>query len=114
MADCLFCKIAANEIPSKLVYEDEKAVAFEDINPEAPTHILVIPRKHISTIMDIAEDDHELIGHLYSVVRKIAKKLDLDEKGFRTVFNCGKDGGQTVFHVHIHILGGRLMTWPPG
>lgn len=112
--DCLFCKIANKEIPAKLVYEDELAVAFEDIKPVAPIHILIIPRKHISTIDDISPEDTEMIGHLFQVARKIAKTKGLSEGGYRLTINCKADAGQLVFHIHLHLLGGRKFSWPPG
>ena len=112
--DCLFCKIADNKIPAKIVYEDDKALAFEDINPQAPVHVLVIPRKHISTSLDITENDHELIGHMYQVANRIAKEKGVADRGFRLVMNCNRDAGQTVFHIHLHMLAGRAMLWPPG
>ena len=114
MSECLFCKIAAGEIPTKIVFEDDKALAFEDINPEAPTHVLIIPKKHIPTLLDIAEEDQELIGYLHMVANKIAADRSLTEEGFRLVTNCKKSAGQEIFHVHIHMLGGRKFGWPPG
>ena len=114
MSECLFCKIAAGEIPTKIVFEDDRAIAFEDINPEAPTHVLIIPKKHIPTLLDIAEEDQELIGYLHMVANKIAADRSLTEEGFRLVTNCKKGAGQEVFHVHIHMLGGRKFGWPPG
>ena len=115
MADCLFCKIAGGEIPSKFVYEDESVIAFRDINPQAPQHVLIVPRKHIASVKDFQDVDKELAAHiLVDVVPKIAKELGIDEGGFRVVINTGKDGGQTVHHLHVHLLGGRSMQWPPG
>ena len=115
MADCLFCKIAGGEIPSNFLYEDESVVAFSDINPQAPTHILIVPKKHIGSINDFQEVDKDLAAHiLVDVVPKIVKDLKIDESGYRVVINTGKDGGQTVPHIHFHILGGRSMQWPPG
>ena len=113
MTDCLFCKIIAGKIPSKKVYEDEKAFAFEDIKPQAPTHVLIIPKKHIVGIDQATEADAELVGYCQLVAAKIAKERKL-EQGFRTVYNVGPDAGQTVFHLHLHLLGGRQMHWPPG
>jgi histidine triad (HIT) family protein len=110
---CLFCKIIAGEIPSKKVFEDDEAYAFRDIGPQAPTHILVVPRKHITSLAHAAEEDRGLLGHLHWVAAKIAEQEGL-KNGFRTVINIGPDGGQTVDHLHIHLLGGRSMTWPPG
>jgi histidine triad (HIT) family protein len=113
MTDCLFCKIIAGKIPTKKIYEDEKAFAFEDINPQAPTHVLIIPKKHIAGIDQASETDAELIGYCQLVAAKIARERKL-EHGFRTVYNVGPHAGQTVFHLHLHLLGGRQMTWPPG
>lgn len=113
-ADCLFCKIANGEIPAKLVHEDDMAVAFEDIKPVAPVHVLVIPRKHIPTIDDIAPEDSQAVGHLFQVAKKIAKERGLAENGYRLVFNCKADAGQLVYHIHLHLLGGRKFSWPPG
>lgn len=112
--DCIFCKIVDGQIPAKIVYEDDQAIAFEDVNPQAPVHVLIIPRKHISTVLDIEEEDKGLIGHMYSVGNEVAKRKNIDSSGFRSVMNCNEDGGQTVFHMHLHILGGRSMQWPPG
>ena len=110
---CLFCKIVAGEIPSKKVFEDELTYAFRDINPQAPTHILVVPRKHIASLAELEPADRDLIGYLHLVASRIAKSEKLS-KGYRTVINTGSDGGQTVDHLHVHLLGGRAMTWPPG
>ena len=112
--DCLFCKIVAGEIPVDLVYESETAIAFRDINPQAPTHILVIPRKHIATINDIEDADKEIIGSLYTAAGDIAVQEGIAEDGYRAVMNCNEGAGQTVFHIHLHLLGGRPMGWPPG
>lgn len=114
MSDCLFCKIIEKTIPAKIVYEDEQALAFEDINPQAPVHILVIPRKHISTILDLEEEDNNRLGHVFKVVNKIARDKGIAERGFRLVTNCNPESGQTVYHIHFHLLGGRPMHWPPG
>ena len=114
MEDCLFCKIASGEIPSKKVYEDERFVAFRDINPQAPTHILIIPRAHIERLTDLSSSDAELIGQMTLLANKIAQDEGIVEGGFRTVFNCGEGAGQTVWHIHMHLLGGRAMHWPPG
>jgi len=111
---CIFCDIADKKIRSDIVYEDEQIVAFRDVNPQAPTHILVIPRKHISTINDIQEQDVGLIGRLIFVAKEIAYKEGCAANGYRLVMNCNNDGGQTVYHVHLHLLCGRWMTWPPG
>ncbi len=112
--DCIFCKILKKEIPSKTVYEDELCMAFEDINPQTPVHILVIPKKHISTALDMSEADRELIGHLVLVASRIAREKNIAESGYRIVLNTNRDAGQTVFHIHLHLLGGRVMSWPPG
>jgi len=111
---CLFCKIIAKEIPSKTAYEDEHLLAFEDLNPQAPVHILIVPKKHISTSLDIEEEDNELIGRMFRAANVIAKEKGIAERGFRTVMNCNREAGQTVFHIHLHLLGGRAMHWPPG
>lgn len=112
--NCLFCKIINKKIPSKKVYEDEHIFAFEDINPQAPVHILIIPKKHISTTLDITHEDNELIGHLFQAANKIAKDRGVAERGFRLVLNCNPESGQTIYHIHLHLLAGRVMHWPPG
>ncbi len=112
--DCIFCKIASKEIPSKIVFENERIIAFEDINPKAPTHILIIPKKHIPYIAEIKKEDIPLVGELIYVARKIAEEKELDKDGYRLVFNNGKNAGQEVFHIHLHLLGGRKFGWPPG
>lgn len=112
--DCLFCKIAAGEIPAELVYESDDVVAFRDINPQAPTHVLVIPRTHIATINDIEEAHHALVGSLYSAAREIAAQEGIADVGYRAVMNCNEGAGQSVFHIHLHVLGGRPLAWPPG
>ena len=114
MDDCIFCKIAAGEIPAERVYEDDAVVAFRDLNPQAPTHVLVIPRQHIATINDVSPDNEATIGRLFRAARAIAAQEGFAEAGYRTVINCNEAGGQTVFHVHLHLLGGRMMHWPPG
>ncbi|MDH3255294.1 MAG: histidine triad nucleotide-binding protein [Acidobacteriota bacterium] len=114
MSECLFCSIAKGEIPSDFVYQDEDIVAFKDINPQAPVHLLVIPRRHITSVLDTSDEDIALLGRLQSTAVKLAKEFDLDTNGFRLVINCLKDGGQAVFHLHLHLLGGRAMNWPPG
>lgn len=114
MSDCLFCKIIEGNIPAKKVYEDDHTLAFEDINPQAPVHILVIPKKHISTLLDIGQEDHDLLGYLVDVANRIAKDKGIAERGFRVVINCNPESGQTVYHIHLHMLGGRIMHWPPG
>jgi len=111
---CIFCRIIQKEIPSRIVYEDEQVLAFEDIAPQAPIHILVIPKKHYSTLLEMNEKDKELIGHIFMVIKKIATEKGVDERGFRIVMNCNPEAGQTVYHLHFHLLAGRQMHWPPG
>jgi histidine triad (HIT) family protein len=113
MNDCLFCKIVAGQIPSKKVYEDDRSFAFEDIRPQAPTHVLIVPKKHIVDIKEATAADAELIGYCNIVAAKIARERKL-ENGYRTVYNVGPDAGQSVFHLHLHLLGGRKLAWPPG
>lgn len=112
--DCLFCKIVAGEIPAKLIHQDNLVVAFDDINPHAPTHKIIIPREHIATLNDIQTDNGKLIGHMVQTATTLAKQLQIADDGYRLVMNCNPNGGQTVFHIHIHLLGGRHMQWPPG
>ena len=112
--DCLFCKIINGEIPSEKVYEDEYVYAFNDISPTAPVHVLIVPKKHISTINDIEENDAELIGRIYLAVKNIAQEKGIAEDGYRVVTNCNQMAGQTVFHIHFHLLGGRELNWPAG
>lgn len=114
MSDCLFCKIIAGEIPSDIVYQDDKIIAFKDIQPQAPVHILVLPKEHIPTIMDVTAENSQLIGHLHMKVKEIAEILGVSESGLRLVCNYGKHGDQIVPHIHFHLLGGRPLTWPPG
>ncbi len=115
MADCIFCKIAKKEIPSTVVYEDEQVIAFKDLEPQAPVHVLVIPKKHVESVLALQAEDKELMGHiLCEVMPRLAKDLGVDAKGFRIVVNTGEDGNQTVKHLHFHLLGGRSMQWPPG
>jgi histidine triad (HIT) family protein len=114
MTHCIFCRIASGEIPASVVYEDEHVVAFRDLNPQAPTHVLVVPRRHIATLNDVGETDAELIGRMYLAAKAVAARDGIAEPGYRTVFNCNADAGQTVFHLHLHVLGGRVMEWPPG
>lgn len=111
--DCLFCKIIAGEIPSDCIYEDESVFAFRDIEPQAPKHFLVIPKKHIQSIDHLTEEDSHLVSKIFMVIQKLAKQEGL-EKGYRVVTNIGKDGGQSVGHLHFHVLGGRSLQWPPG
>ncbi len=112
--DCLFCKIADKSIPSDIVYEDDKVVAFRDVNPQAPTHILIIPRQHIATLNDVSVDDNQLVGHIINTAKTIAANEGLANDGYRVAMNCNRHGGQTVFHIHLHLLGGRQLQWPPG
>jgi len=114
MADCLFCKIIEHTIPASIVYEDDRVLAFNDINPQAPTHVLVIPKRHIPSLNDIGTEDDQIVGELVRRAAAIAKDRGLSTGGFRTVFNTNREAGQTVFHVHLHLLGGRAMHWPPG
>ena len=113
-ADCLFCKIRDGLIPAKVIYKDDRCLAFQDINPQAPLHALVIPNKHLPTINDIEADDRELAGHLFTVAAKIAKENGYADSGYRAVMNCNRNAGQTVFHIHLHVLAGRELSWPPG
>ena len=112
--DCLFCKIVAGEIPADIIYESDTAIAFRDINPQAPTHVLVIPRKHIATINDIEPEDQAIVGSLYTAAKEIAAAEGIEEVGYRAVMNCNEGAGQSVFHIHLHVLGGRALGWPPG
>ena len=114
MEDCLFCKIAAGKTDNDFIYEDEKVVVFEDINPQAPVHFLIVPKKHIPDLNNLEKDDNQLIGHIYQVAKKIAAENDIADSGYRLVSNCGDDGGQTVYYIHFHLLGGRKLQWPPG
>ncbi len=114
MNECLFCKMVSGVIPCDKVHENENVLAFRDIDPKAPTHILIIPKKHITTLNEINENDQDLLGELLLTAKKIAKDEGINTSGYRTVFNCNSDGGQTVFHIHMHLLGGRPMAWPPG
>ena len=114
MEDCIFCKIIKGEIPSSKVYEDDKVLAFNDISPEAPVHFLVIPKEHIQSVNEINEENADIISHIYKVINKLVVDLNVSEAGYRIVTNCGKDGGQTVNHMHFHVLAGRNLKWPPG
>ena len=114
MADCLFCKIVQKTIPAKIVYEDERTLAFDDINPQAPVHSLIIPKTHVAAVQDCKDQDSELLAQLLIACTNVAKLKGLSESGYRIVTNTGRDAGQTVFHLHLHVLGGRHMTWPPG
>ncbi|OGW34076.1 MAG: histidine triad nucleotide-binding protein [Nitrospirae bacterium GWD2_57_9] len=112
--DCIFCKIISKKIPAKIVYEDEFAAAFEDLNPQAPVHILVVPKKHIPEVHAMSAEDREIVGHLFLAAKKIADQKGLHVKGYRMVINNGAGAGQSVFHIHLHILSGRRFSWPPG
>ncbi len=112
--DCLFCKIVAGELPAQVIYQDDLVVAFDDINPQAPQHKLIIPKRHISTLNELQTEDNELMGHMVQTAKTLAKKLNIAKEGYRLVMNCNSGGGQLVFHIHLHLLGGRQMVWPPG
>ncbi len=112
--DCLFCKILNGGIPADIIYEDDSAIAFRDINPKAPTHVLIIPRKHIATINDIEPADQAIVGGLFGIARHIAAQEGVEDRGYRVVMNCNEAAGQTVFHIHLHLLAGRDFSWPPG
>lgn len=112
--DCIFCKIIEKEIPTEIIYDDDKVIAFNDLYPKAPIHKLIIPKKHIATINDIEEEDKELIGHMFYIAKKLAAEFEIAEDGYRTLMNCNAYGGQEVYHLHLHLLGGRQMQWPPG
>ena len=112
--DCIFCKIVAGDIPAEIVFESEIAVAFRDVNPKAPTHVLVIPKRHIPTINALADGDQDTVGELFLIAAKIAADEGFADDGYRVVMNCNDAAGQTVFHIHLHLLGGRHLTWPPG
>src|SRR5690554_2150388 len=114
MVECLFCKIAHKEISSEIIYEDDKIVAFKDVAPQAPTHILFIPKMHYDSIMDVPDDQLDIISHIHKIAKKLAKEIGIDKSGFRIVNNCGKEGGQSVQHLHYHLLGRRQLAWPPG
>jgi histidine triad (HIT) family protein len=112
MESCLFCRIGEGALPSRMAYQDDRVFAFHDINPQAPTHILICPRKHIATLNDVSADDNELIAHMFAIARRLAMEFGVAESGYRTVFNVGADTGQTVFHLHLHVIGGRKLSWP--
>ena len=114
MSDCLFCRIIRHEIPASIEYEDEHVLAFNDINPQAPTHVLIVPKRHIATLSDLGAEDDQLLGEIVRRAAAIAQARGIAAGGFRTVFNTNRDAGQTVFHIHLHLLGGRSMAWPPG
>lgn len=114
MDDCIFCRIAERRAQAKIVYEDDSVVAFEDANPQAPVHLLVIPRRHVPSLNEFAPEDEALVGHLFAVAAQLARQRQLTTKGYRTVVNNGSSAGQSVYHVHVHVLGGRVFCWPPG
>ena len=114
MTDCLFCKIIGGEIPAKRVYEDDSIFAFEDINPQAPTHILLIPKEHYTSLKEVRETEKDLLGNILLKAKELAQDKGLEDSGYRIVLNTGRDSGQAVFHIHFHLLGGRRMSWPPG
>jgi histidine triad (HIT) family protein len=111
---CLFCRIASGELPAKLIHQDDTLVAFHDIHPQAPVHVLIVPRRHIATLNELSAEDDELVGAMLRRASVIARDLGIATRGYRTVFNCNREAGQTVFHLHLHVLGGRPMHWPPG
>ena len=113
MSDCVFCKIASGEIPATIVHDDDDVVAFRDLNPQAPVHLLIIPRRHIASLNEATEDHRDLLGRLLLVAKELAAKEEIDG-GYRLINNCGAPAGQSVFHIHVHLLGGRAMGWPPG
>ena len=114
MPECIFCKMVSGEIQPDLVYQDQHVIAFRDINPQAPTHVLVVPREHIATLNDLTPDHAALIGRMYLAARAVAHQEGIAERGYRTLINCNAEAGQTVYHLHLHVLGGRHMRWPPG
>jgi histidine triad (HIT) family protein len=114
MSDCIFCKIVSGDIPANIVYQDDEVLAFRDLGPQAPVHVLIIPKRHISTINDLQHTDAELMGKIYLAAKEVARQEAMDESGYRCVMNCNDDGGQTVHHIHLHVLGKRQMIWPPG
>jgi histidine triad (HIT) family protein len=114
MQDCVFCKLLRKEIPSKVLFEDSQAVAFQDLHPQAPTHVLIVPRKHLSSLNDCTSADDALLGHALAVAKEVAQQQGVGSSGYRIVLNTGEGAGQTVFHIHFHLLGGRTMSWPPG
>lgn len=114
MSDCIFCRIVRGEIEARIAYQDDELIAFHDVAPQAPTHILVIPRDHVDTLLDLDPEDAGLLGRMQMAAIHVARDLGLDRSGFRLVTNCLEDAGQSVFHIHLHLLGGRRMEWPPG
>lgn len=112
--ECLFCNIAAGKTPAKIIYQDEKIVAFDDISPRAPQHKLIIPRKHLATLNDMTDEDKDLLGQMMFIAKRLATDYGIAESGYRVLLNCNADGGQVIFHLHLHLLGGRSLRWPPG
>lgn len=112
--DCLFCKIVNSDIPSEIVYSDDKILAFNDINPQAPVHVIFVPRKHVPTVNDLSGNDYFLVSHIFEKIKEFADKKDFSDLGYRVVVNCNKNGGQEVYHLHVHLLAGRDLRWPPG
>lgn len=112
--DCLFCKMVAGDVPAEVIYRDDMVMAFNDINPQAPEHKLIIPHKHIATLNEMQDSDSELVGHMIQTGARLARELNIADDGYRLVFNCNEGAGQSVFHIHLHLLGGRKLTWPPG
>ncbi|AUB78554.1 histidine triad nucleotide-binding protein [Spiribacter roseus] len=110
---CIFCEIVAGRMDADVIHRDDQVVAFHDIHPQAPTHVLIIPRRHIESMVDIQPDDASLIGHMHLTAKKLAHELEIADTGYRSIFNCGRDAGQTVWHIHLHLMGGRSMGWPP-
>ena len=114
MTDCVFCKIIDKQIPAEILFEDEDVLAFPDINAQAPHHLLIIPKKHIAALREATNEDQAILGKLLLTANHLAEKLNFKDSGYRTIINCGDDGGQTVYHIHVHVLAGRRLTWPPG
>jgi histidine triad (HIT) family protein len=114
MSDCLFCQIVNKQLPSHILYEDDHVIAFDDLYPKAPIHKLIVPKKHIATINDVTAEDNELLGHMIQTAKQLAAELDIAEPGYRLIFNVNAQGGQVIFHIHLHLLGGRDLSWPPG
>lgn len=114
MIDCIFCQIANHEIDASIVYEDDRIIAFDDIDPQAPVHVLIVPKNHIQTFIDLKEGEREILEQLFMVAKTVAAQKHVEHRGFRIVLNCNPEGGQTVYHLHVHVLGGRKMNWPPG
>jgi histidine triad (HIT) family protein len=114
MSDCLFCRIIAGQIPGNIVFQDDQLIAFKDINPQAPLHVLIVPRRHIASLNELTPADDALVGSMFRAAAALAKENGYAERGYRTVFNTNREAGQTVFHIHLHVLGGRALAWPPG